>query len=78
MPEGKLFRGWKARGEYADDAYNYVIRDMIFDALLEDNPEGIEDIPVTLEKARKYLINGEIYIALPDGKVYNIRGMRVR
>ena len=78
VPEGKLFRGWKARGEYADDAYNYVIRDMIFDALLEDNPEGIEDIPVTLEKARKYLINGEIYIALPDGKVYNIRGMRVR
>ena len=78
VPEGKLFRGWKARGEYADDAYNNVIQDMEFDALLESNTDGIEDIPVTLEKARKYLINGEIYIALPDGKVYNIRGMRVR
>ena len=78
VPEGKLFRGWKARGEYADDAYNNVIQDMEFDALLEPNTDGIEDIPVTLEKARKYLINGEIYIALPDGKVYNIRGMRVR
>ena len=78
VPEGKLFRGWKARGEYADDAYNYVTKDMIFDALLEDNPEGIEQIPVPQDKARKYMINGQIYIALPDGKVYNIQGMRVR
>ena len=51
---------------------------MIFDALLEDNPEGIEQIPVPQDKARKYMINGQIYIALPDGKVYNIQGMRVR
>ena len=78
VSEGKLFRGWKARGEYADDAYNYVTKDMIFDALLEDNPEGIEQIPVPQDKARKYMINGQIYIALPDGKVYNIQGMRVR
>lgn len=78
VPEGKLFRGWKARGMYADDAYNFVVRDMEFDALLEDEPQGIEFIPVPQEKARKYLINGEIYIALPDGKVYNIQGMRVR
>ena len=78
VPEGKLFRGWKARGEYADDAYNYVIRDMIFDALLEDNPEGIEQIPVPQDNARKYMINGQIYIALPDGKVFDVRGLRVR
>ena len=78
VPEGKLFRGWKARGEYADDAYNYVTRDMIFDALLEDNPEGIEQIPVPQETARKYMINGQIYIALPDGKVFDITGRRVR
>lgn len=78
VPDNMLFRGWKARGEYADDAYNNVIRDMEFDALLEPNTDGIEDIPVTLEKARKYLIDGQIYIALPDGKVYNIRGFRVR
>ena len=78
VPDNMLFRGWKARGEYADDAYNNVTQDMEFDALLEPNTDGIEDIPVTLEKARKYLINGEIFIALPDGKVYNIQGMRVR
>ena len=78
VPEGKLFRGWKARGEYADDAYNYVTKDMIFDALLEDNPEGIEQIPTPQDKARKYMINGQIYIALPDGKVFDVRGLRVR
>ena len=78
VPEGKLFRGWKARGEYADDAYTCVKQDMAFDALLEDEPEGIEQIPVPQDKARKYMIDGTIFIALPDGKVYNIRGMRVR
>ena len=78
VPEGKLFRGWKARGKYADDAYNYVTRDMIFDALLEDNPEGIEQIPTPQDNARKYMINGQIYIALPDGKVFDVRGLRVR
>ena len=78
VPEGKLFRGWKARGEYADDAYNYVTEDMIFDAVLEDNPEGIEQIPTPQDKARKYMINGQIYIALPDGKVFDLRGLRVR
>ena len=78
VPEGKLFRGWKARGEYADDAYNYVTEDMIFDAVLEDNPEGIEQIPVPQDKARKYIINGQIYIALPDGKIFDLRGLRVR
>ena len=78
VPEGKLFRGWKARGMYADDAYNFVVQDMEFDALLEDEPQGIEFIPVPQEKARKYLIDGQIYIALPDGHVYNINGIRVR
>ena len=32
----KIFRGWKARGEYADDAYTDVTDDLIFDAILED------------------------------------------
>ena len=78
VPDNMLFRGWKARGNYADDAYNNVTQDMDFDALLEPNTDGIEDIPVTLEKARKYLIDGQIYIALPDGKIYNIQGLRLR
>ena len=32
----KIFRGWKARGDYADDAYTDVTDDLIFDAILED------------------------------------------
>ena len=32
----KVFRGWKARGDYADDAYTDVTDDLIFDAILED------------------------------------------
>ena len=75
---GRLFRGWKARGEYAHDAYNNVIQDMAFDAILEDQPQRIDLIPVPQQKARKYLVNGAIYIALPDGQVYNINGIRVR
>ena len=48
------------------------------DALLEDEPQSIEFIPVPQDKARKYMINGQIYIALPDGKVFDVRGLRVR
>ena len=137
---GKVFRGWKARGEYADDAYTDVTGDMAFDAILEDVqtftvtfkdwdgsvlntqevavgesalppivenrygydfigwdqdfscvtepmtviaqyeawPESIEDIVAPVDKARKYLINGEIYIANPDGKIYNAQGAQVK
>ena len=40
--------------------------------------EGMEQIPVPQDNARKYMINGQIYIALPDGKVFDVRGLRVR
>lgn len=137
---GKVFRGWRARGGYADNAYNNVTHDMAFDAILEDVPtftvtfndwdgtllntqevaigesampplvenregydfigwdqdfsavttpmtvialyeawpESIEDIVAPVDKARKYLINGEIYIANPDGKIYNAQGAQVK
>ena len=137
---GKVFRGWKARGSYADDAYLEVTEPMIFDALLEavptytvtfkdwdgttldtqevnagasalppvvENrygydfigwdqdfstvtspmiiiaqyeawPESIDEIRVTGDKARKYVIDGAIYIALPDGHIYNANGEQVR
>lgn len=136
----KVFRGWKARGEYGDEAYADVTEDMAFDAILEDVPtftvtfndwdgtllntqevaigesampplveyrygydfigwdkdiscvteamtvtaqyeawpESIEDIVAPVDKARKYLINGEIYIANPDGKIYNAQGAQVK
>ena len=51
---------------------------MIFDAVLEDNPEGIEQIPVPQDKARKYIINGQIYILRPDGKIFTPTGVQVK
>ena len=39
---------------------------------------GIEQIPVPQDNARKYLINGQIYIVLPDGKTYNAQGAEMR
>ena len=78
VPGDKLFRGWKARGEYADDAYNCVTQDMEFDALLELLADGIEDIVIPKEKATKYLIDGQLYIATPQGRIYDVQGVLVR
>jgi hypothetical protein len=49
-----------------------------FVAYFKDTKEGIEQIPTPQDNARKYMINGQIYIALPDGKVFDVRGLRVR
>jgi hypothetical protein len=49
-----------------------------FIAYFKDTKEGIEQIPIPQDNARKYIINGQIYIALPDGKVFDLRGLRVR
>ena len=35
LTKSALFHGWKARGEYADDAYLNVTEDMAFDAILQ-------------------------------------------
>ena len=49
-----------------------------FIAYFKEITEGIEQIPVPQDNARKYMINGQIYIALPDGKTYNAQGAEVR
>lgn len=49
-----------------------------FIAYFKETTEGIEQIPVPQDNARKYMINGQIYIALPDGKTYNAQGAEVR
>jgi|GEM_PF-2418648 len=38
LTKSALFHGWKARGDYADDAYLNVTEDMAFDAILQ--PQG--------------------------------------
>ena len=49
-----------------------------FIAYFKETKTGIEQIPVPQDNARKYMINGQIYIALPDGKTYNAQGAEVR
>lgn len=68
---GYDFIGW-------DEDFSAVTAPMIIIAQYEAWPEAIEDIPATLEKVRKYIINGEIYIAMPDGKVYTAQGVQVK
>lgn len=54
------------------------IEPQTFIAYFKETTEGIEQIPVPQDNARKYMINGQIYIALPDGKTYNAQGAEVR
>ena len=49
-----------------------------FIAYFKETKTGIEQIPVPQDNARKYMINGQIYIALPDGKTYNAQGAEMR
>ena len=44
-----------------------------------EKTEGLEDIiSNTTDRAQKVLYNGQILIILPDGKVYNAAGLRIR
>ena len=40
--------------------------------------QGIEDIVVPADKAEKVLIDGILYIALPDGKIFDAHGLQVK
>lgn len=40
--------------------------------------EGIENIATPSDKARKVMMDGTLYIALPDGKIYNATGAEMK
>ncbi|MBQ2190430.1 MAG: Ig-like domain-containing protein, partial [Paludibacteraceae bacterium] len=42
------------------------------------DPTAIEDVHIESDKAEKVLMDGILYIALPDGKVYNATGEQVK
>ena len=42
------------------------------------NTEGIENIATPADKARKVMMDGTLYIATPDGKIYNATGVEVK
>ena len=43
-----------------------------------DPSEGIENIATPTDKARKVMMGGTLYIATPDGKIYNAQGAEVK
>ena len=42
------------------------------------NPTAIEDVRIESDKAEKVLMDGILYIALPDGKIFDAHGLQVR
>ena len=74
--EGYTFKGW-------DREFNNIIADMIVTAVFEKNKDdkdtGIKDVQILpSEGVQKILHEGRLYIILPDGKVFNAQGVRVK
>ena len=43
-----------------------------------ESDEGIESIPAPTDKPRKVMLEDQLYIATPDGKIYNATGAEVK
>ena len=74
--EGYTFKGW-------DREFNNIIADMTGTAVFEKNKDdkdtGIKDVQILpSEGVQKILHEGRLYIILPDGKVFNAQGVRVK
>ena len=75
--EGYKFQYWINNSDHLKADVTHVWSDMTVKAFYTST-EGIEEIVAPKEKAVKYLINGHIYIATPDGRVYDVSGRRLR
>ena len=74
--EGYTFKGW-------DRELNNIIADMtvtaVFEKAKDDKDTGIKDVQILpSEGVQKILHEGRLYIILPDGKVFNAQGVRVK
>ena len=73
--DGYAFIGW-------DGSYTTVTEDCTLTAQYEEMPEGIENTPSPSwgesERGCKFLRDGNLYIILPDGKIINATGVRVK
>ncbi|MCR5532879.1 MAG: InlB B-repeat-containing protein [Paludibacteraceae bacterium] len=72
--EGFTFKGW-------DRAFDNIIADKVVTALFEKNKEDQQGIDETVNRQssnRKFVEDGSLFIALPDGRIYNANGLRVK
>lgn len=73
-PDGYYFKEW-------DKDFDNIIVDLVINAVYEKGtPTAVESIeePAVTDVAKKVIINGNLYILLPDGKVYNVTGAKVK
>jgi hypothetical protein len=49
----------------------------VVSTLCDDLTNDVDQVVVDKSTARKLLINGMLYIMLPDGRVYNVQGTQV-
>ena len=72
--EGYTFVGW-------DREFSNILADMVVTAVFEmtkDPATGIEEITAPVDRAAKHLIDGKLFIATPEGRIYNATGVQVR
>ena len=73
--EGYEFKEW--------DGYNpatglTVTQNVTVTAIFEEKQQGLEDLQFVGNDAQKVLVDGTLFIALPDGRIYNANGLRVK
>ena len=71
--EGYAFKGW-------DRDFSDVRAELTVTAVFEkgNGEQGIEDIIAPADRAAKVLIDGALYIVMPDGRILNALGQSVR
>ncbi len=72
--EGYQFKEWIG---YDPATGLTVVADATVEAVFEEITEGLEDISAD-GQAHKVVINGNLYIVRPDGKVFNVTGAQVK
>ena len=56
-----------------------ALADKVVTALFEKNKEqGIDETVNRQSSNRKFVEDGSLFIALPDGRIYNANGLRVK
>jgi hypothetical protein len=69
--EGFVFTGW-------DVEFDIITHNLDVIAQYAIDATGIDQIRVNGDKAKKVLVEGAIFIALPDGSVFDARGVQVK
>lgn len=76
--EGYKFKGWEDDAEAPAERDIMILGDATYTALFEKIGEGVESLSGNGKAARKVMLNGHVYVVLPDGKTYDAQGQQVK